>query len=103
MSTLPAPPAPINDYVVWANFTVTGTNDQTPPITVSVPSNTQFTIENDDPIPYDQLTEEIVLGWIQAQPGVVPTMQQIIDDQIATLENPPVNPEPTPLPWSEPT
>ena len=26
LSTLPSPPAPINEYVVMANYTVTGTN-----------------------------------------------------------------------------
>jgi hypothetical protein len=103
MSTLPAPPAPINDYVVWANYTVTGTNNATPPITASISNNAQFTISyTENPIPYDELTQEIVLGWIQDQPSIVNIIQQNLDEQIYTQENPPINPEPTPLPWTEP-
>jgi hypothetical protein len=103
MSTLPSPPAPISDYVVWATYTVTGTNNATPPITASIPSNAQFTVvSSENPIPYDELTQEIVLGWIQNQAGTQSIMQELIDSQIYALENPPINPEPTPLPWTEP-
>ena len=103
MSTLPAPPAPVSDYVVWANYTVTGTNNATPPIVVSIPSNAQFTVSSSgDPIPYDELTQEIVLGWIQNQAGTQSLMQEIVDQQIYALEHPPINPVPTPLPWPEP-
>jgi hypothetical protein len=103
MSTLPSPPAPINDYVVWATYTVTGSNGDTPPITASITNNAQFTIDTTEtPIPYDELTQEIVLGWIQEQPGIVSILQEAIDQQIYVQEHPPINPEPTPLPWSEP-
>ena len=103
MSTLPAPPAPINDYVVWATYTVTASNGAEPPITASIANNAQFSISyTENPIPYDELTQEIVLGWIQDQPGIVGIIQNTLDQQIYVQEHPPINPMPTPLPWTEP-
>jgi hypothetical protein len=103
MSTLPAPPAPVDGYVVWATYSVSASNGATPPITASIANNAQFTINyTETPIPYDDLTQEIVLGWIQAQPGIVGILQQNLDEQIYVQEHPPINPVPTPLPWPEP-
>jgi hypothetical protein len=103
MSTLPAPPAPVDGYVVWATYSVSASNGATPPITASIANNAQFTINyTETPIPYEDLTQEIVLGWIQAQPGIVDILQRNLDDQIYVQEHPPINPVPTPLPWPEP-
>jgi hypothetical protein len=103
MSTLPSPPAPVDGYVVWATYTVTASNNAEPPITASIANNAQFTVTSSgDIIPYDELTQEIVLGWIQAQPGIVDILQRNLDDQIYVQEHPPIEPVPTPLPWSEP-
>ena len=103
MSTLPDPPAPISDYVVWATYTVIASNNAEPPIIASIANNAEFSVSSTgELIPYDQLTQEIVLGWIQAQPGIMNTIQNILDQQIYVQEHPPINPVPTPLPWSEP-
>ena len=99
LSTMPSPPAPINEYVVMANYTVTGTNGT---ITVEISSISQFTIDTTSPtyVPYAQLTEEIVLGWIQSEPNLVINTQANLDGQIESIVNPPVSPQNTPLPWS---
>lgn len=50
-------------------------------------------------IPYDQLTQEIVVGWIESAMGEeqVQAHKDAIDGQIANLINPPVLTPP--LPW----
>lgn len=52
-------------------------------------------------IPYDQLTPEIVLGWVQAQlgPEVVANCEKTCTTQLGYLLNPAPTPNPTPLPW----
>jgi hypothetical protein len=52
-------------------------------------------------IPYDQLTEEIVLGWIQdvVIPSYGAHIDEQIEKQILAKINPPSEP---PLPWGEP-
>ena len=101
MSTLPSPPAPINEYVVNAQYTVTGTNGATPPVTASINGIAIFSIDTTvTPIPYNSLTEAQVLSWIQDQPNLVVNMQSNIDGQIESIVNPPVSPQNTPLPWA---
>jgi hypothetical protein len=61
-----------------------------------------FTVkEGSEFIPYADLTEEIVLGWIQEELGEngIISITACIDGQIASQKNPPVSPENTPLPW----
>jgi hypothetical protein len=52
-------------------------------------------------VPFDQLTEEKVIGWVKA--GLTDTDNQMIESSIAAmierLANPAPNPEVTPLPW----
>jgi hypothetical protein len=97
LSTLPSPPAPINEYVVTAYYTVTGTDGVN---TATLQSNATFSIDTTGAtIPYNDLTEEQVLGWIQAQPNVVVNTQANIDGQLASIVTPPITPQNTPLPW----
>jgi hypothetical protein len=51
-------------------------------------------------IPYEDLTNNIVIGWIQNQLGVagVSNIEASIQGQIDSQINPPVSPENTPLP-----
>ena len=92
-------PNPEPDYVVQAQYTVDGT-DGTYSGTIS--SNAQFTVNPDQPdyVPYADLTEAIVIGWIQAQPNVTINMEACVQGQIDSQINPPVVPQNTPLPWS---
>ena len=50
-------------------------------------------------IPYDQLTEAIVIGWIPASD--IESSQACVQGQINSLITPPASPENTPLPWSQ--
>lgn len=104
MATIPSPPAPVNEFVVLANYTVTGTDGTN---TVDFQSQAQFTIEqtvdeNGKPTytPYADLTEEQVIGWIQAEQNLVVNVEANLDGQLYAINNPPVSPEITPLPWS---
>jgi hypothetical protein len=56
-------------------------------------------------IPFEQLTEEIVLGWIKSELGlnVIEALERAHDDQIAGQANVVVSPEiKAGLPWSLP-
>ena len=102
MSTLPNPPAPIEDCAVLALYTVTASNGDTPPVTASIGGSAQFavpTTENTDYTPYADLTEKQVLSWIQSEPNLVENTQANLDGQIQSQITPPITPEITPLPW----
>ncbi len=66
--------------------------------------NTFLNVDDAQPdfIPYDQLTNEIVIGWVMATLGQEgqTTVANMINDQINAQANPTVNPEPAPLPWA---
>jgi len=93
MYTLPNP----TGYVVNVFFTVSGTDGTN---SASIGGNLQFTPETNEPnyVPYAQLTQAEVMGWITAS-GQLPNLEANIDGQIASIVNPPVSPQNTPLPW----
>jgi hypothetical protein len=90
-----------SNYVVQTYWTKTGTDENgntgtfsgATPFTPN-PQQTDFT-------PFDQLTQEVVLGWIQ--PVVTGSYEDhvngVIAKQIADKVNPVVEP---PLPWAPP-
>ena len=101
MSTLPSPPAPINNYVVYVQYVVSANNNLTPPTIASINTSANFSIDTTkNPTPYSQLTEQQVLGWIQAIPNLVANTESGLDAQINLILNPPVTPSVTPLPWA---
>jgi len=86
------------NYVVNAAYDVTGVDGS---YTASLSNTAQFSTQSVSPfIPYDQLTNEIVVGWIQQDLGVngVNSIEACIQGQIDSQINPPVTPEVTPLP-----
>jgi hypothetical protein len=86
------------NYVVIASYDVTGVDGS---YTASLSNTAQFSTANvSNFIPYDQLTNEIVVGWIQQDLGVngVNSIEACIQGQIDSQINPPVVPEVTPLP-----
>jgi hypothetical protein len=90
------------DYVVIANYTVVGVDGQ---YSAELSNIARFSTASVSPfIPYDQLTEAIVIGWIQDELGVdgVANLEACIQGQIDSQINPPVVPVNTPLPWSTP-
>jgi hypothetical protein len=88
---------PDPEYVVNVLFTVTGTDGTN---TASIDGNCQFSSDQAAVfIPYDELTEEIVIGWINSATDDQASYYANIDGQIASIVNPPVSPMNTPLPW----
>ena len=88
---------PDQNYVVNAKWKVTGVDGQ---YTASIDGNTRFNSANQEGaiVPYDQLTEEVVIGWISAQD--ISNAQSCVQAQIDNMITPPVSPQNTPLPWS---
>jgi len=88
------------DYVVIAAYDVTGVDGE---FTSSLSNTAQFSTSSVSSfVPYSELTEEIVLGWIKAELGEngVHSIESCIAGQIESEKNPPVVPVVTPLPWS---
>jgi hypothetical protein len=86
------------DYVVNAAYTVTGLDGT---YTANLQNTAQFSTASVSPfIPYDQLTNDIVVAWIQQELGVngVNSIEACIQGQIDSQINPPITPEVTPLP-----
>ena len=91
------------DYVVIANYEVVGVDST---YSASLSNIARFSTESVSPfIPYEDLTEADVIGWIQADLGVdgVNNLYACIQGQIDSQINPPVVPVNTPLPWSTPS
>ena len=90
------------DYVVIANYEVVGVDDT---YSASLSNIARFSTESVTPfVPYEDLTETIVIGWIQDDLGVdgVSNLEACIQGQINSQINPPVTPQNTPLPWATP-
>lgn len=88
------------DYVVIANYEVTGVDGE---YSSSISDSARFSTANvDNFIPYDQLTNDIVVGWIKSVlgPDTVANYEESIQGQIYAQINPPVTPQNTPLPWN---
>jgi len=88
---------PDPDYVVNVLWTVTGVDGD---YTASIGGNTQFSSADQEGafIPYDQLTEATVIGWIPS--NQIESAQACVQGQIDSMITPPVSPQNTPLPWA---
>lgn len=87
---------PDPDYVVNAIWQVTGVDGSN---TASIGGNTQFDSQQGAVfVPYDQLTEATVIGWIPE--SAIQSAQACVQGQIDSMITPPVSPENTPLPWA---
>ena len=86
---------PDPDYVVNALWQVTGVDGE---YIASIGGNTQFTSQQGpDFIPYADLTEATVIGWIPE--SAITSAQACVQGQIDSMITPPVSPANTPLPW----
>lgn len=86
------------NYVVIANYEVVGVDGV---YSSSINDSARFSTANvDNFIPYQDLTNDIVIGWIQSLLGVdgVANYESSIQGQIDSQINPPVTPQDTPLP-----
>ena len=88
---------PEPDYVVNVLYEVTGVDGT---YTASIGGNTQFSSADQEGafIPYDQLTEATVIGWIPE--SAIASAQACVQGQLDSMANPPVSPANTALPWS---
>jgi len=93
--TIPNP----TGYVVNAVFEVTGTDGTN---TASIDGNINFTPEQNEPnyVPYAQLTQAEVIGWINTATDNQANYYANIDGQIQSMITPPISPESQPLPWT---
>ena len=87
---------PDPNYVVNALWEVTGVDGTN---TASIGGNTQFNSADQVGafIPYDQLIEATVIGWIPE--NQIASAQACVQGQIDSMITPPVSPEAQPLPW----
>jgi len=87
---------PDPNYVVNALWEVTGVDGT---YTASIGGSTQFNSADQVGafIPYDQLTEAIVIGWIPE--NQIASAQACVQGQIDSMITPPVSPQNMPLPW----
>ena len=88
------------NYVVIANYTVIGVDGT---YNAELSNIARFNTASVSPfVPYEDLTEAIVIGWIQDElgPDGVSNLEACIQGQINSQINPPVVPLNTPLPWS---
>jgi len=89
---------PDPNYVVNVSWEVTGVDGT---YTASIGGNTRFNSADQVGafIPYADLTEAIVIGWLPAQD--ISNSQACVQGQIDSLITPPVSPANTALPWSQ--
>jgi hypothetical protein len=101
ISTLPSPPAPIEDCAASAQFMVIGTSNDNPSITAEFNGTAEFSIPNngENLTPYANLTEEQVISWIQSDSDLIANIQANLDKQIEDKINAPILPTATLLPW----
>jgi hypothetical protein len=94
MYTVPNP----QGYVVNVWFNVSGIDGA---YTASVDGNIQFTPEQNQPdfVPYDQLTQDEVIGWINTATNNQENYYANVQGQINSMITPPVSPTSQPLPW----
>ena len=91
---------PDPNYVVNVLWELTGVDGG---YTATLGGNTVFnSSQTSNFIPYDQLTNEIVIGWVQNALGAdgVASYEATAQGQINAKMNPPPVPQNTPLPWS---
>jgi hypothetical protein len=95
MFTIPNP----TGYVVNAMFNVSGTDGN---YTAYIDAQISFTPEQSESgfVPYDQLTQDEVIGWINTATNNQESYYASVQGQINSMITPPVSPTNTPLPWS---
>lgn len=87
------------DYVVIANYKIQAIDGS---FTSELRDTIEFKIDEGSAfIPYNELTNDLVLGWIQSTLGEqeIQFIEKSLVDQINFKKNPPVSPQVKPLPW----
>ena len=88
-------------YVVNVNWKLTGTDGTQ---TASIDGSTQYPVTDAQAgfTPYSQLTQAMVIGWVQESLGAtgISNFEANVQGQINSLETPPISPTTQPLPWA---
>ena len=87
------------DVVVFVNWQLTGVQDT---YTANITASRQLEIQQGSGFtPYNQLTEDQVIGWVQDSfdADTITDFEKHIQDNIDAQINPPPMPVPAPLPW----
>ncbi|NDE14688.1 hypothetical protein EBZ80_07135 [bacterium] len=89
----------LDDVVIMASYSVTTEDGE---YSAQFNSCQNFRYTGGEFTPYDELTEDQVVGWIQAAlgPSGISAIEANLASQIATQKNPPPAPESLPLPWN---
>lgn len=89
------------EYVVNALYNVEATEES---FTANLSNSASFSVVKSEAgyIPYADLTEDTVIGWIKDQLGIngVESIEAALAGQIETQKNPEPTIEVTPLPWT---
>ena len=104
MSTIDASPNE-PQFVVQVNYSVIATEIVSgTPYEAIINDSAFFDVDPTQAnyIPYEDLTNEIVIGWVQEKltPSGVENYESTLAAQIQAKITPPPSPEPTPLPWA---
>tara|TARA_R110000772_G_scaffold264129_2_gene384470 strand:+ start:399 stop:689 length:291 start_codon:yes stop_codon:yes gene_type:complete len=90
---------PDPDFVVTANWVCSGTDGTN---VAEIGGSSTFT-QQEGPafVPYADLTEVLVLGWVADELGEngVSSAECCVEGQINSIVTPPVSPTSDPLPW----
>ena len=89
----------LNNVIVQTYWSKTGTNEDG--ISATFVGGTPFVLSQVDPdnfIPYENLTEEIVLSWIKSANNANTYIDEVIDDMIDQQVNPDI--EEDNFPWN---
>ena len=90
---------PLPKFVIRVFWTLTGTDSG---VSAALTGVSEFEQPGDPFTPYNQLTQQQVIGWVQASinPQELTNMQTSINANIQSRLNPAPTPQPQPLPWS---
>ena len=83
------------NYVVVADFNVVGTEGE---YTSKVTGTQTFAVGGEVFVPYEDLTNDLVVTWIKNLVNVE-EIYAFIDADLYAQQNPPLQPTNTPLPW----
>jgi len=89
----------VNNYVVMAYYQIEGTDGT---YTAAIQGACTYKVTEGDFIPFEELTEDQVIGWIKTSLGEsgVESNQNYIIKEIEEQKNPTPVPHKEPLPWS---
>lgn len=89
---------PEPNFVARVEWSLIGTEGLT---TCTLDNIATFDAPSEDFTPYEDLTEDVVLGWVKDQlgPDGVAAAENTIASYLFSVANPPSVPEKAPLPW----